>query len=153
GGTILGERVPFDLKQNFEKKAMGLISANIGVKYWLGKSKKPVEQPEPIIPPAKETIEEPEVQKKNLLVTVKDGPTGFALSGVKVTVYKDGETFYTGMTDANGSIPKIDNLTPGDYKIRGILNGIKTDIAHINRSDFEGNSRVITRELTHKDLR
>lgn len=153
GGTILGERVPFDLKQNFEKKALGLISANIGIKYWLGKSQKPVEQPEPIAPPVKETMEEPEVQKKNLLVTVKDGPTGFALSGVKVTVYKDGETFYTGITDANGSIPKIDNLTPGDYKIRGILNGIKTDIAHIDHSDFEGNGRVITRELTHKDLR
>src|SRR5699024_1381886 len=25
--------------------------------------------------------------------------------------------------------------------------------AHINRSDFESNGRVITRELTHKDLR
>jgi len=153
GGAIIGQRVPFDLTQNFEKKALGLISANIGIKYWLGKSKKPVEQPEPMAPPIKETVEQPEVQKKNLLITVKDGPTGYALSGVKVTVYKDGETFYTGMTDANGSIPKVDNLIPGDYKIQGILNGIKTDIAHINRSDFEGNGRVITRELTHKDLR
>ncbi len=142
-------KLAYNYQKDFDKKNLGLINASIGVKFWIGRKTKtkPVvkeEQPAPVIP---------QMQTKNLLVTVKDKPTGFALSSVKVTVYKEGKPFYTGMTDANGAVPAIKDLKPGNYKIQGELNGIKTTVAHVNSSDFEGAARVISRELLHNDLR
>ncbi len=149
GGIIQG-RIPYDLKETNEKKNLGLISANIGIKFWLGK-KKEAKEPTKIQPvPVKS---QPEVHDKSLLVTVKDKPTGYALSSVKVTVTKEGQPFFTGITDANGALDEIKDLKAGNYEIQGVLNGVKTTTAHLDSSDFLGDARVINRQLEHNDPR
>lgn len=152
GRMIKGQR-EFTYERDYEPKALGQFSANIGLRYWLGREKTE----EPIVEEKEEKnpLEESavEVASKDLLITVKDQPTGLALSGVRVNVTKNGEPFYTGMTDTNGALPEIDSLTPGNYRIKGTLNGIETTIASIDSTAFEGDARVITRELLHKDLR
>lgn len=140
GGTVNGS-AQYLYEEKFDAPDIGYISANIGIKYWFGNVKK-----------SEKTEEEPVVQK-DLLVTVKDGPTGLALSNVEVTVYKNGEEFYTGITDANGAIPTIDNIEPGNYKIKGRLNSVNSTVASINSEDFENDARILHRTLTHTDLR
>lgn len=154
-GNAIAGATGYKTSRKFDKKNLGLVSANIGIKFWIGKKSAPKQiqsESTPVLIPQSTPAESP-VHKKNLLVTVKDKPTGYALSGVKVTVYKGGKAFYTGMTDANGAMPQVENLRAGNYKIRGILNGIETTIAHLDSSDFEGEARVINRELQHNDLR
>lgn len=148
GAQIYGSDM-YEFDDDIPNKNFGNISANIGLRYWLGRKKevKPVEKPK------EEIVEVPQVRNKNLLVTVKDEPTGLALSGVKVTVYKGEEEYYTGITDENGALPELDNLKEGEYEIKGVLNDIETDIARIGSSDFEKEARTIHKSLLHKDMR
>lgn len=148
GGAISGV-TGYDYEKDYPEKDMQMISANIGLRYWLGK-KKPKKHEEEDEEPE---LEEEVTHNKSLLITVKDEPTGYDLSSVKVTVYKDGEEFYTGLTDTDGALSEVEDLEPGDYEVKGILNNIETDIAEISSEDFEGDSRTITRKLMHKDLR
>ena len=141
----------YHYEETFEKKDRGLVSASIGVQFWMGKKRRP----EPVAAEKETPVPAniPQLQQKDLLITVKDKPTGYALSGVKVTVYKDGEAFYTGLTDAKGALPLIEDLQAGDYTIQGLLNGIKTTEGAIDSTDFASAARVINRELSHNDLR
>lgn len=136
-------KLPFRYQKSFDNQNPRFISASIGVKYWFGKKSEPVVEEQP----------QQKIQTKELLITVKDKPTGYALSGVKVTVYKNGRSFYSGFTDVNGAVAAIKNLRPGKYKIQGILNGIKTTVAYIDKSDFKGPARVIDCLLLHNDPR
>lgn len=147
--TIKGA-ADYSYTRDFEEKNLGLISASIGLKFWIGKKHTPKR-----IVKEKETpsLVVPQIQKKDLLITVKDKPTGYALSSVKVTVYKDGKSFYTGMTDVNGAVPVIKDVWAGNYTIRGVLNGIETTVADLDSADFAGAAQVINRELLHNDLR
>src|SRR5699024_10376625 len=135
--SVKGEEA-YQYTRDYSDQNLGHISANIGFKVWFGNSKKE---------------EAPQPNDKDLFITVKDEPTGYALSGVAVTVYKDGEPFYSGVTNDNGAIPTIGDVAPGNYTIKGELNNIETSTSHIEESDFSGESRVIKRTLSHKDLR
>lgn len=148
---IIDGQAEYQYKKDYAKEDLGLLSANIGIRFWLGKtsSKTPVEEE---IIEAPELIA-PETHNKALLVTVNDKPTGLALSGVKVTVYKDGEEFYSGLTDVNGALPEITDLNSGNYEVKGMLNDVETTIATLDTTDFEGESRTINRKLVHNDLR
>lgn len=144
----------YNLHKDLDAKNPGMFSANVGVKFWLGKksASKPVAKTSPdIAQPAPKPA--PQVAKKDILINVKDKPTGYALSGVKITLYRDGAVYYSGITDATGALPPIEALTAGNYKIQGVLNGIETTTAQLDSTDFEGASRVIVRELLHNDLR
>ncbi|GAB3364487.1 hypothetical protein GCM10027566_33970 [Arachidicoccus ginsenosidivorans] len=147
--TIIGVS-ELNYKRDFEKKNLGLLSASIGVKFWLGKRHK--SRPIVKVIPAPVVTTKP-IQNKDLLITVKDKPTGYALGSVTVTVFKDGQPFYTGITDVNGALPLIKDIPAGNYAIVGLLNGIKTTATELNSFDFKGEARVINCELLHNDPR
>lgn len=131
-------------------KNLGYISANVGLRYWFGRKSKEVKREE-VMEPVQ--ITEPEVRKKELLVTVKDEPTGLALSGVQVQVLRNGEPYYSGITDENGALANLSELESGDFEIKGVLNDIETTIAYLKPTDFESESLTIHKTLLHKDLR
>lgn len=144
---IIDGQAEYQYKKDYDSKDLGLFSANVGIRFWFGgKSSKNIVEKTP-------ETKEPETHEKTLLVTVKDKPTGLALSGVKVTVEKDGKEFYSALTDVNGALPEIKDLEPGNYEIKGVLNNIETTVATIGAIDFEGDSRTINRKLVHNDLR
>ncbi len=152
GEPIINGVSQYTYERDFERSDLGLISANIGIRYWFGGSDKPKKKKKEE-EPEEPKLESAETSNKDLLITVKDKPTGLALSSVQVSVYKDGEEFYTGMTDVNGAVPKIEDMKSGNYTIKGMLNGIKTTVVTLTPADFEGDSRVIHKELLHNDLR
>ncbi len=148
---MIDGQAEYKYNKEHASKDLGLFSANVGLRFWLGNgpSKNLVEDEKVKVA----EVKAPETQQKALLVTVNDAPTGLALSGVKVTVYKDGEEFYSGITDANGALAEIKDLNSGNYEIKGILNDVETTVATLDATDFEGESRTITRKLMQNDLR
>lgn len=150
-GAVINGQAEYQVKKDYGKENLGLLSANVGIRFWLGKesSKNLIKE----TPKELNALVAGETQAKSLLVTVKDKPTGLALSGVKVTVYKDGEEFYSDLTDVNGALPEIKDLSSGNYEIKGELNNIETTVATLNPIDFKGEARTINRGLVHNDLR
>ncbi len=155
GGTYAEQLRPVYNNSIKDDNQLIFLSANVGVKYWMGKNKvsankKPV-MPAPALPVVTET--KAVATAKDLAISVKDEATGLALSGVKVAVLLNGTPFTTATTNENGEIEKIIAVAPGEYSIVGEKNSIKTNAIIVSNADFASAARTISKELLHNDSR
>lgn len=125
------------------------IQAGMGIKFIFGKANNRItRQHRPL------TYDE-EVKRtptKNLQIVVKDKQTGLALSGVTVSI--DGMDINDqSITDANGQAARVLSVKPGQYRVVGEKNGIKTPILTLTDADFQTSSALILKEIYHDDPR
>lgn len=130
-----------------EKKNLGVLSASLGVKIWLGKQK---EKP---APPPVAVASAPIQAERSLVVKVIDKPTGQPLAGVSVTIAKTGsDDIIQTMTMEDGTIPLLKGIDPANYTITGAKNGVAATSASVSANDFN-KAATVYRELVHNDLR
>jgi len=159
-GTVLmsGNSTPvaFDDKTSYSKditgeKPLRFISASLGVKIWLGRSKPAAA---PVLPPPAVIPAPPVAVRKNIIIKVTDQPTGQPLKEVAVKIIKEGShEAFTAVTDAGGVIPAYTNVPAGRYRVVGEKNGVSTTEAVITEADFRTRNTTIIKELQHNDTR
>ncbi len=147
----------YSFTNNYQSNAISNFSANAGIKIFLHKDAKtpkpaPVAAltPEPVVAT---TTPVAKAVAKDVMIVVKDKQTGLALSGVQVQVLKDGAYYTTGITDQNGQLEKLTNVSPGNYTIKGSKNNIATNDMAIATTEFEQEAKSIFKELLHDDPR
>lgn len=126
------------------------FNVSAGLKWIFGRKPKPVVPPVVKQEPVQEVARKEE--PKAIQVVVKDEQTGLLLSGVKVSIIKDEES-YTSITNANGEAERVPNAEKGNYIIVGEKNGIKTREGSISPTDFERAGSLIYKEILHNDPR
>lgn len=141
----------------YQSNAISNFSANAGIKIFLHKNTK-TPKPAPVAavtpePVAAVATPAAKAVAKDVLIVVKDKQTGLALSGVQVQVLKDGAYYSTGITDQNGQLEKMTDVSPGNYSIKGSKNNIATSELAINSTEFEQEAKSIFKELLHDDPR
>lgn len=141
----------FSYQQPFSNVPLWFYSANAGVKFNFIRNAKAGNTitKEPVTT----TSTTASIQPKDLLIVVKDLQTGQALSGVQVSITRNGSFYTTAITNQNGQIEKITAASPGNYEIKGTKNNIAATGATITETEFQGSAAVIYKELTHNDPR
>lgn len=146
----------YSFTNHFEANNISNFSANAGIKIFLHKNAK-TPKPVPVVATAEVAAAPASVVTKavakDVIIVVKDKQTGLALSGVQVQVLKDGVYYSTGMTDQNGQLEKITDVSPGNYTIKGSKNNIVTNDIAIAQTEFEQEAKSIFKELLHDDPR
>ncbi|MBN8783397.1 MAG: OmpA family protein [Terrimonas ferruginea] len=144
-------------KPEYARTYTQAVNLTAGVKYIFGKKHEPV-KPRPLPEVAEEVAKTPapapkkEEMKKDILVVVKDRQTGLALSGVRVDIAYEGNTF-TSLTNANGEADRLKEATEGSYAAHGEKNGVATTTVLITPADFKQSGTVIYKEVFHDDPR
>ena len=120
--------------------------------------KKKITPPAPKPLPAPDTvvkIEAPveiKLASKDIAITVTDVQTGQPLPYVEVVISGPDGTKMNGSTDANGAVI-FKEVTAADYAVSGMLNGINTTTQVIEKTNFEGEQKFITINISHSDPR
>jgi outer membrane protein OmpA-like peptidoglycan-associated protein len=135
------------------KRELNYITANVGVKYWLGKlvtlPKSNANKKNNSTKP-KKVVLKPEV--KTVVVLVKDKCTGIELPNVNVSIKSDGVTLANLYTDGNG-IAKFQNIEPQIVICNGIKNGVAATTGTLKKQQFASTSNEVTVTLLHDDPR
>ena len=124
------------LKQNYnDEKSLGLLSASLGVSFWLGGPK--AAKPQPVSAAA------PAISPKHLSISVIDAANK-PVKDVTIKIYKEGEDDYTEtITHENGQAFLLENLSPGNYTISGTKDTLTTNKVQLTAEHFKSADRVI----------
>lgn len=149
--TVKGDRITnlndyFEEKPVTQKTYVQAVNVALGVKFTFGKSKAVVAKPKDIMSPVVQA------QPKDILVVVKDKQTGLALSGVTVTISKDGGD-HVSISNSNGEAERLIAAEKGKYQVSAVKNGIAAIPLLISEADFEKSGKVIYKEIFHDDPR
>lgn len=120
----------------------------VGIATAVGKVK--VKQPGPAEMPVAPAP--PVIPARNVLITATDEATGQPLPYVEVVLHGPGGKTLTGTTDAGGHAV-FNGLSPADYTVTGMLNGVNTTGGSILISAFGTDSSAIGVAISHNDPR
>ncbi|TCD03052.1 OmpA family protein [Pedobacter psychroterrae] len=149
--TVKGDRITnlndyFEEKPVVQKTYVQAVNVAVGVKFTFGKSKVVVAKPKDIMSPVVQA------QPKDILVVVKDKQTGQALSGVTVTISRNGGDNVS-ISNSNGEAERLVAAERGQYQVTAVKNGIAAAPVLISEAEFEKSGKVIYKEIFHDDPR
>ncbi|TKC04961.1 OmpA family protein [Pedobacter frigoris] len=124
------------------------VNVAAGIRFTFGSKKRqaPVKAA-----PVKKAVA-PVVSAKDILVVVKDKQTGLALSGVTVTISRNGGDEVS-VSNSNGEAERIKSAQRGSYQIKAVKNGIAAIPVAISDIDFDKSGALIYKEIYHDDPR
>lgn len=131
-----------------QKTFVQAINVAAGIKFTFGGRKRQV----PVKTSPVKQVAVPVVSAKDILVVVKDKQTGLALSGVTVTISRNGGEEVS-VSNSNGEAERIKSAQRGNYQITAVKNGIAAIPVSINDIDFDKSGALIYREIYHDDPR
>lgn len=147
---IVAESV-FHIEEDYPKNDLKFFSANLGIKYWFGESKR-VEKTT-VITKEKNTLEQIENKPKEIIVTVVDKLTKTPMGGVEVELKGlDNQGDYKGITKDNGVLEFID-IVPGNYELNGQIYEINTTDDKIDKAEFAAATSSLYKTLYYDDPR
>ena len=119
---------------------------NLGFKYTFGESQKNKK-----LKDKNASALIPKTSSNKAMISVKDQQSGLPIPNAKVLLKnKNGDLVASGMTDGDGLV-ELTNLLNSDYTIEGIISGISTSTAKIDRNEFENNT-VVNKEIYYTAL-
>lgn len=147
----------FEYEEEYEKKDLMHLSANVGLKYWFGGTKhtKKVE----ILEEEKQSkleelaeTEEKTVENKKVIVTVIDELTKTPMGEVDIVLIGENGEEYTAQTKENGTVT-INDVAASAYQVNGSIYGVDTKSDSIDKNAFEEDTSTIYATLHYNDPR
>lgn len=147
----------FEYEEEYEKKDLMHLSANVGLKYWFGGTKhtKKVE----ILEEEKQSkleelaeTEEKTVENKKVIVTVIDELTKTPMGEVDIVLIGENGEEYTAQTKENGTIT-INDVAASAYQVNGSIYGVDTKSDSIDKNAFVEDTSTIYATLHYNDPR
>lgn len=147
----------FEYEEEYEKKDLMHLSANVGLKYWFGGTKhtKKVEVLEEENQSKLEELAETEektVENKKVIVTVIDELTKTPMGEVDIVLIGENGEEYTAQTKENGTIT-INDVAASAYQVNGSIYGVDTKSDSIDKNAFEEDTSTIYATLHYNDPR
>ncbi len=149
--NLLNSRGLTSTQVSDRKRELNYVTANVGVKYWLGKL-VPVPKSNKKSKPTKPKKEVVKPAVKTVVVLVKDKCTGIELPNVNVSIKSDGVALASAYTDGNG-IAKFEKIEPQTVICNGIKNGVAATTGTLKKQQFADTSNQVTIILLHDDPR
>jgi outer membrane protein OmpA-like peptidoglycan-associated protein len=139
----------FDYKDPYSTKNLGYASANVGIKYWMGRSVKSCTK-SPKTAKAKKTKCCTTCPVYNLGVTARDKYTKEILPNTDVVIKNNaGEVVKTGKTNVFG-VYIFEKIQADDYVISGALNNVSLENRSIKKDELICD-QVIQKEILYTD--
>lgn len=147
----------FEYEEEYEKKDLMHLSANVGLKYWFGGTKhtKKVEVLEEENQSKLEELAETEektVENKKVIVTVIDELTKTPMGEVDIVLIGENGEEYTAQTKENGTVT-INDVAASAYQVNGSIYGVDTKSDSIDKNAFEEDTSTIYATLHYNDPR
>ncbi len=154
-GNILTNTERYAYQDPYNKKTLGMLSANIGVKFWMGSSRSSKKESTKTVTTEEVITNENKNNTtaaiiKNISILVKDKCTGIVLPDVNVFIKQDGAKIASALTDANGNAT-FENIKAGDLLFTGVKNEVATNSINLSKTDFNQSNIAVT--LLHDDPR
>ncbi|NOU37937.1 MAG: OmpA family protein [Ferruginibacter sp.] len=146
-GNVNTNNQLFDYQDPYKTKNLGYISANVGVKYWIGGSHK-TKAPKTVRTKKTKCCSTCPVYA--LGVTARDKYTKEILPNTDVVIKNNaGEIIKTGKTNSFG-VFVFEKIVAGDYTISGLLNNVALENSNIKESELICD-QVIQKEIIYAD--
>ncbi len=147
----------FEYEEEYEKKDLMHLSANVGLKYWFGGTKhtKKVEVLEEENQSKLEELAETEektVENKKVIVTVIDELTKTPMGEVDIVLIGENGEEYKAQTKENGTVT-INDVAASAYQVNGSIYGVDTKSDSIDKNAFEEDTSTIYATLHYNDPR
>lgn len=144
----------------FTSQDLSLLSANIGLKYWLGGDRSRTKtktttgsSASDIEKPMTKVEESRTAEAKSVRVTVVDQLTQTPMGEVKVVLKgKNGVADLSATTQSNGTVT-FNNVQPGDYQVNGEIFHVATTSDRIAKKQFSEKDPIIPVTLEYNDPR